>query len=131
MRYVSKPPVVSVAPPAELSPPTPATPVDTLHELMQRRIEAYKNRLLYHLTETDCNLICTNATELKFTSGQVIATEGAVINVVFRIKSGKISLMKHGVKLYDLPQVSLLFLICVPFSLVSLSPVFSIKKFIS
>ena len=105
MRYVYKQPAISVDPPRELSPPAPASPTDTLQDLLQRRAEVGKNRLLFHLTEADCTLICTNATELKYTEGQVVATEGAVIQAVYRIKSGNISLMKGGIKLYDLPQV--------------------------
>jgi hypothetical protein len=105
MRYVYKEHIESVPPPPELAPPPPATDLDTLQDLLQRRAEANKNRLLFHLTETDCNLICTNATELKYTAGQVISTAGDVIKAIYRIKSGKVSLMKGEVKLYDLPQV--------------------------
>lgn len=105
MRYVYKEPVASVPAPVELTPVSSSANIDTLQDLLQRRTEAQKNRLLFHLTEADCNLICTNAQEIKFTSGQLIAAEGARIMSVYRLKTGKITLMKGSTKLMDLPQV--------------------------
>lgn len=104
MRYTYKEPAASVPPPKELALQVPAN-TDTLQDLLQRREEARKNRLLFHLTESDCDRICTNSTEKRYTPGQVIVNEGEVISALYRIKSGKVSLMKGEVKLCDLPQV--------------------------
>jgi hypothetical protein len=40
--------------------------------------------LKFHLTKADCTLICTNSKELKFSSGQVIANEGTIIQALYR-----------------------------------------------
>eukprot|EP00026_Physarum_polycephalum_P005636 Phypoly_transcript_05671.p1 GENE.Phypoly_transcript_05671~~Phypoly_transcript_05671.p1 ORF type:complete len:536 (+),score=84.02 Phypoly_transcript_05671:209-1816(+) len=93
--------ISSVEPPAGLQPP-PEDAIDGLQDLINRMREAKKNRTRFHLTEADCNRMCTNATELNVASGHLIVAEGAPITNVYRIKKGQVSLMKSGVKLYDL-----------------------------
>lgn len=75
---------------------------DNLQDLLARMREAKKNRTRFHLTETDCSLMCTNSSELLFAAGQVIAEEGAPISAVYRIKKGLVSLVKSGTKVYDI-----------------------------
>lgn len=98
--------ISSVNPPAELTPPPQTSTGDTLQDLISRMREAKKNRTRFHLTESDCNRMCTNATELNMASGHLIVAEGELIKNVYRIKKGQVSLVKTGVKLYDLSAVS-------------------------
>lgn len=97
--------ISSVNPPAELTPAPQAGGGDTLQDLIARMRDAKKNRTRFHLTETDCTRMCTNATELSVAAGHLIVEEGATISNVYRIKKGLVSLVKGGVKLYDLPAV--------------------------
>lgn len=92
-----------------LTPPPPSTPTDTLHDLMNRRKEAEKNKLRFHLTEADCQLICTNAVDRVFQDGAIIAESSHTIKSVFRLKAGRISFMKAGVQLFELHAVHTLF----------------------
>jgi hypothetical protein len=86
-------------------PPMAINTEDTVHDLMTRRRDVVKNRMLYHLTETDCVLICTHGIDRYYQHGQVIAEEGQPIKTVYRIKSGRICLQKQSQKLYNLTQV--------------------------
>ena len=61
---------------AVLSPPTAPTLdggplLDNLQDLLRRKREIEKNKSKYHLTESDCSLILTNADEYSFSDGQV------------------------------------------------------------
>lgn len=92
-----------------LSPPTlPAdagAPVlDNLQDLLRRKREIEKNKSKYHLTESDCTLILTNANEYTFTDGQVILEEGHENSSVYRIKSGIVALSKNGNTFCELTQ---------------------------
>jgi hypothetical protein len=85
----------------------PTATVDTVQDLVTRRREARQNRLRYHLTETDCVLLCTHGVDKYYQHGQVIAQEGQPIRAVYRIKSGRICLQKQGQRLYNLAPVYL------------------------
>jgi len=115
MKYVY--PTELVSPQPDLSPrpvslqldlsahfPSPHDQGDTLHSFLQRRLEARKNNAKFHLTEEDCKLLCTNAKELKFNSGQVVVAEGAIFRQVYRIRCGTVSLVKEGVTLFELTK---------------------------
>lgn len=96
--------VSSVDPPALLQAPSDAS-CDTLQDLVSRIRETKKMRTRFHLTETDCNLMCRSSTELTFAAGDVIVKEGQTITQVYRIKKGTVSLVKGETKLYDLTAV--------------------------
>lgn len=102
----------SVNPPALLQCPT-SPACDTLQDLMARIRETKKMRTRFHLTETDCSLMCTTSTDLSFSNGEVIIKEGEAITQVYRIKKGVVSLVKSGKKLYQLSVVCSLFSISI------------------
>eukprot|EP00026_Physarum_polycephalum_P005790 Phypoly_transcript_05828.p1 GENE.Phypoly_transcript_05828~~Phypoly_transcript_05828.p1 ORF type:complete len:477 (+),score=27.30 Phypoly_transcript_05828:160-1590(+) len=109
MRYVY--PIAVAVPPHEPSPHhelSLASPesVDTLQDLIHRRAEQRRNKLKYHLTEADGDLLCANGKELKFNGGHVIANQGAIVQAIYRIKCGTVSLIQGCDKVYDLPQGS-------------------------
>lgn len=56
--------------------------VDTLQDLITRKREADKNKFKYHLTEADCNLLCSHGTAGTFTAGQVLVEVGAPLTKV-------------------------------------------------
>lgn len=94
---VLNPPVLSFADPA-------APALDNVQDLIRRKREIEKNKSKYHLTESDCNLILTNANEFSFSDGQVILEEGHENSSVYRIKSGIVSLSKSGNTFCELTQ---------------------------
>lgn len=110
-----KPPPTSTVSTPAITPPSPLVTsietaqkeppaLDNLQELLQRKRELEKNKHKFHLTEADCNLLVTNANEFSFTNGQVIAKEGQEITSVFRIKSGKVTIVSSGKKVCELSQ---------------------------
>lgn len=108
MRYSYGSPLIETkesVPPPPLAPLSPASSADTLHDLISRRKDAEKNKLKYHLTEKDCQLICTNAVDHMFVDGDVIAEAGQGIKNVYRLKAGRVTIVKAGVRLYDLQAV--------------------------
>jgi CRP-like cAMP-binding protein len=125
MKYTYAPELVAVPAPSGLRPPTPSPETDPLQELINRKKEAERNKLKvcvnahillvlymlliacvvqYHLTEADCKLICTNATEHRYAKGDVIyqPTAGGKIEKVYRVKSGKIGIYLGDTKIKEL-----------------------------
>lgn len=88
--------------------PTPLNgdqPVDNLQDLIQRKREIQKNKSKFHLSEADCNLLLTNAREFHYKDQQVIVQEGQELPSVYRVKSGKVNIVKHGVTVSVISQV--------------------------
>ncbi len=101
--------------PIMFPPPLDTPPLDNLQELLKRKREIEKNKTKLHLTEGDCNLLMTNADEFSYTDGQVIVNAGQEISSMYRLKYGKVKLMRDGKKVCELSQVNFirLFLITV------------------
>ena len=79
------------------------------------RAELAKTKAKFTLTEKDGSLLVTHATELHFADGQVIVEGGHDISNVYRVKSGKITIIKNGRPCCQLTQVLFVynFLKCV------------------
>lgn len=76
-----------------------AQPLDNIQLLLQRKAELTKNKAKFTLTETDAQLLTTHSSEIHFEDGQLIMQELQNVDNVFRIKSGKVSVSKNGLKL--------------------------------
>jgi hypothetical protein len=79
--------------------------IDNLQDLIQRKREIQKNKTRFHLSEADCNLLLTNANEFHYKDRQVIVQEGQELPSVYRIKTGKVNIVKGGVPISVISQV--------------------------
>lgn len=80
-------------------------PVDNLQDLLRRKRDLEKNKATFRLSEADCNLLLTNAHEFYFKDKQVVVHEGQELPSVYRIKSGKVNIMKNGIVVSTIAQV--------------------------
>ena len=94
----------SVPAPPGLSPPESSLPVDTLQDMIARKRDADRNKLRYHLTEADCNLLCTHGVPTRFSVGEVIMPADGLMTKAYRIKSGNVGLMKEDLKIKELTR---------------------------
>lgn len=72
----------AVPAPPGLAPPTTSVPVDTMQDLITRKRDAERNKFKYHLTEADCNLLCTHGSTESFKAGDVLVEGGASVTKV-------------------------------------------------
>jgi hypothetical protein len=86
--------------------PLPREPhFDNLQDLIQRKREIQKNKSKFHLSEADCSLLLTNADEYHYKDRQVIVQEGQELPSVYRIKVGKVNIVKGGTAVSVISQV--------------------------
>jgi CRP-like cAMP-binding protein len=78
----------------------------SLQSLIQRKTDQAKQRAKYSLTEKEANLLLTHAKELTFQDGDVILKEGITYEVVYRVKSGKVCIVKDDKPIHYFSKVS-------------------------
>jgi hypothetical protein len=81
-------------------------PLLTIMQLiLQRRAELKRNKAKYALTEVDAQLLGTHSTEVRFADGQTIVEENNDITCIYRIRSGKVVVSRHGFQYHIISKV--------------------------
>lgn len=85
--------------------------VDNIQDLLKRKRELEKNKAKLRLSEADCNLLLTNASEHYYKDKQVVVHEGQELPSVYRVKSGNLNIMKEGKTVSTISQVNTIIII--------------------